>query len=168
MSDDAATIRSLIDRLGSTDPAQRAEAAELLCRAGAAAAPATVELVRACGDDDGQVREWSVAALEELGAPPPDALPHLIDLAASPHPLVAYWAITLLGRSGRDAAAATAALAGRLEAAGDLSVSQRAAWALGKIGPAAAAARPALARAAQAADPRLARLAKEALDSIGP
>ena len=168
MSDDAATIRSLIDRLGSTDPAQRAEAAELLCRAGAAATPATVELVRACGDDDGQVREWSVAALEELGSPPPEAIGELTALVTSGHPLVAYWATTLLGRSGQAAAAATAALAAALDSGADPAVAERAAWALGKVGPRAASARPALERAASAPNPRLARLAQEALAAIGP
>lgn len=168
MHDGPATIDSLIESLAAADPARRLEAAERLCRAGQAAAPATVPLVRACGDEDDQVREWSVAALEELGPPPRDALAHLVDLASDPHPLVGYWAITLLGRSGGDAAAATSALAGRLEAPGDPAVAQRAAWALGKIGPAAAAARPALERAAHSADPRLARLARESLESVGP
>jgi hypothetical protein len=81
---------------------------------------------------------------------------------------VAYWAVTLLGRSGQKAATATAVLAGCLNAGCDPSVAQRAAWALGKIGPAAAAAGDSLEKAAAAADPRLARLAREALDAIGP
>jgi hypothetical protein len=63
--------------------------------------------------------------------------------------------------------AATAALAACLESPVDAAVAERAAWALGKIGPGASAGRPALERAAAVADPRLARLAREALDSIG-
>ena len=82
-------------------------------------------------------------------------------------PLVAYWAITLLGRSGQAAAAATAVLAERLGPAAPLEVAQRAAWALGKIGPAALVASGALQVAATSADPRLARLASEALAAIG-
>ena len=58
-------------------------------------------------------------------------------------------------------------LAACLESDCDPSVAQRAAWALGKIGPAAAAGRAALEKAAAAADPRLARLAREALDAVG-
>jgi hypothetical protein len=46
-------------------------------------------------------------------------------------------------------------------------VRQRAAWALGKIGPAAKAALGTLKRAAGQGDERLARLAKESLESIG-
>ena len=53
------------------------------------------------------------------------------------------------------------------ESSPDLSVRQRAAWALGKIGPVASAARGTLKRAAGQGDERLARLAKEALESIG-
>ena len=47
-----------------------------------------------------------------------------------------------------------------------LPVRQRAAWALGEIGPAAAAAVPTLQKAAGDPDPRLARLAQEAIDQI--
>jgi hypothetical protein len=50
--------------------------------------------------------------------------------------------------------------------ADDPAVAERAAWALGKVGPAAAPAREALARAAASAHPRLARLAGEALTAI--
>ncbi len=159
-------IQTLVTTLASGDAGQRAEAAELLCRAGAAAGAAAVPLIRACADDDDQVREWAVAALEELGPPPAGSTPALGELAAAGHPLVSYWAITLLGRSGQDAASAATVLAGCLKAA-DLSVAQQAAWALCRIGPAAGAARDALRAAAASSDPRLARLAGEALDSAG-
>jgi hypothetical protein len=52
-------------------------------------------------------------------------------------------------------------------AADDPAVAERAAWALGKVGAAAAAARGPLEQAAGSANPRLARLAREALDAIG-
>jgi HEAT repeat protein len=132
-----------------------------------AAAPAAAQLVRACGDADEQVREQAVAALEDLGPPPAEAIGQLINLVAHGDPLVGYWATTLLGRAGEDAVSAVPALAGCLASPADLSVKQRAAWAIGKIGPAAASAREALNRAATDADPRLARLATEALAAIG-
>lgn len=160
-------IAALTSALAADVPATRAEAAEALCRAGTDAVAAAVPLVKACGDADDQVREWAVAALEELGPPPPSAIHELTTLAGGAHALVAYWATTLLGRSGKTAAAATPTLVKSLESAGDPAVVQRAAWALGKIGPDAAAAKPALERAAAAADPRLARLAQEALTAIG-
>jgi HEAT repeat protein len=168
MSEPGATdIDTLVTRLAAADADARADAAERLCRAGDDARVAAVPLVRACGDADDRVRDWAVAALEELGPPPAADVPTLTTLAGERHALVAYWAVTLLGRSGKDAAAATPALAACLAQAPDPAVTERAAWALGKIGPAAAAARPALEQAAGAPDPRLARLAKQALESIG-
>ena len=159
-------IDTLVTTLTTGAAAARAEAAEALCRAGEDARAAAVPLVRACGDDE-PVREWAVAALEELGAPPVTAIADLMPLAGHHNELVAYWATTLLGRSGQAAAAAVPTLAEVLTAARDPAVAERAAWALGRIGPAAAAARPALERAASASNPRLARLAQEALTASG-
>jgi HEAT repeat protein len=153
-------------QLGSADSRVRGAAAERLARMGEDAAPAAVALVRSCGDADDQVREQAVAALEDLGPPPAETIGQLIGLVADNRPLVAYWATTLLGRAGEDAASAVSALTDCLASSADLSVRQRAAWALGKIGPAAVAARQALAEAANDADPRLARLATEALAAI--
>jgi HEAT repeat protein len=59
------------------------------------------------------------------------------------------------------------ALADCLTTASDPAVAQRAAWALGKIGPAAYPAAAALRVAAADDDPRLARLAADALAAIG-
>jgi hypothetical protein len=73
----------------------------------------------------------------------------------------------LLGRSGEAAADAVTVLADQLGAAADPAVAQRAAWALGRIGPAAAAAACALRVAADRGDPRLERLAREALVAVG-
>jgi len=159
---------ALIAQLASTNPDERAEAAELLCRAGTAAVAATLPLVEACGDDDSRVREWAVAALEELGAPPAAIIDHLADIATGPEPLGAYWAATLLGRAGQNAAAAVPALATCVASAKDTAVRERAAWALGKIGRAAVSARESLKLAVtQGKDSRLARLATEALAAIG-
>ena len=160
-------IRGLAEQLAGGDADRRADAAERLCRAGSAAAAAAVPLVRACADEDDRVREWTVAALEELGPAPLGVIPQLSELAGSRHPLVAYWATTLLGRSGHDAATAVPVLVKSLESDGDPSVVERAAWALGKIGPGAASAREALEKAGGGNDPRLARLAREALEAIG-
>jgi HEAT repeat protein len=160
-------IATLAARLADPDPAARLAAAEQLARAGEEAAQAAVPLVKACGETDDEVREQAVAALEELGPPPEAAMADLIGLAAAIDPLTAYWAITLLGRSGQAAAAAVTALTERLGPAAPPEVAQRAAWALGKIGPAAAAAASALRTAAASADPRLARLAAEALAAVG-
>jgi HEAT repeat protein len=54
-----------------------------------------------------------------------------------------------------------------LESDADLPVRERAAWALGEIGPVANSAAPALRAAADGDDARLARLAQQALQSFG-
>ena len=169
MMGDAASpdLVALSKQLASTNAEHRAVAAEQLSQAGEDAAAAAVPLVAACGDADDRVREFAVAALEDLGPPLAADIPTLIKLVDSPDPLVAYWAITLLGRSGKTAAEAVAVLVACVESSADLSVRQRAAWALGKIGPAAGAARGTLKRAAGQGDERLARLANEALQAIG-
>lgn len=163
------SIASLVERMTGQDADARADAAEALCRAGEDASPVATALVAACGDDDDRVREWAAAALEELGAPPAELVADLIPLAASAHPLVAYWAVTLLGRGGESAASAVPVLQDCLAPGVALEVRQRACWALGKIGgPAAAPARQALEAAAADSDPRLSRLAGEALALLGP
>lgn len=159
--------QALAEQLSSSDAEQRAAAAERLAQAGPSAAAAATLLVRACGDGDERVREWVVAALEDLGPPPPETIAPLITLANNPDPLTAYWATTLLGRCGERAAPAVMVLAACVESPADPAVRQRAAWALGQIGPAAAGAREVLTRAAAQEDPRLARLATEALAAIG-
>lgn len=158
------TIADSVAGLASPAADVRAAAAEALCHA--AHPGAAVPLVRATGDDDERVREWAVAALEDLGPPPVDAIPALTTIAGEPRPLPAYWAITLLGRSGKDAVSAVGVLTGCLGSS-EASVAQRAAWALGKLGPVAAASRAALDEARRGADPRLARLASDALGEIG-
>ena len=159
-------VAGLVARLQSTNAEDRALAAEKLAHAGEAAATAAIPLVRACGDADDRVREWAAAALEDLGPPQAEAIPSLAPLAEGTVPLAAYWAITLLGRAGKDAGSTAGVLAACLTS-GDAAVAQRAAWALGKLGAAAAVAREPLRTAAQAADPRLASLASAALAMIG-
>ena len=163
----AASIAELIAALSSADAAARCEAAEGLARHGEEAGPAAAALARAAGDEDETVREAAVWALEELGPPPLDQLDQLAGLLSSAEADTAYWAATLLGRLEDHAAAAVPALSQALAPSVALPVRERAAWALGKIGPSAAAAREALTAAAGADEPRLSRLAQKALGGIG-
>ena len=156
-------IADLIANLTSADADTRAAAAESLGQMAADAAPAAVALVEACRDTDDRVREWAVAALEDLGPPPEEAVKPLTLLVGDKNPRAGYWAATLLGRCGEGAASAVDALAKAVDSGADLAVRERAAWALGQIGPAASAARGVLEKAAAAADERLARLASDAL-----
>jgi HEAT repeat protein len=159
-------ISDLVSQLAAADADTRAAAAESLGQMAADAALAAVPLVEACRDDDERVREWAVAALEDLGSPPEDAVKPLTLLVGDKNPLAGYWAATLLGRCGEAAAGAVDALAKVVDSGADRAVRQRAAWALGQIGPAASAARGVLEKAAGDADPRVARLASEALAGL--
>ncbi len=154
--------------LGSPDVEVRREAAERLARLGPEARPAAVPLVRACGDESEEVAQWAAAALEELGPPDAKDLEALAGLLRDAKADTGYWAATLLGRLGEEAGRAVAHLAAALDGGPELSVRQRAAWALGRIGPAARGAVEALRRAEASEDPRLARLAAQALKKIAP
>jgi HEAT repeat protein len=81
-------------------------------------------------------------------------------------PDCAYWAATLLGRSGGEAASAVKSLIQALEQRSELPVHERVVWALGQIGPAASNSVSTLRRIAESNSPRLARLAKSALQQI--
>ena len=159
-------IVALIAQLEGIDTAQQTAAANELATLGHAAQPAAVALVRTIGIPDEEVLEACTAALEELGPPAADQIKPLTELASDCTSDVAYWSVTLLGRAGQSAATAVSTLTQVLESDADLPVRERAAWALGEIGPAANAAAPALREAANSTDARLARLAAKALESI--
>jgi HEAT repeat protein len=156
-------ICDLINDLNAVQVDLRRRAAESLARHPEASA-AAVSLVRSCGDSDEEVRQWAAAALEEMGAPSAGDVPAIAELAVATDADTAYWAATLLGRLGPPAVESVPVLVQVLESDAAPSVRQRAAWALGKIGSAAAV--PALQQAADSADPRLARLAQRACESI--
>ena len=147
----------------SKDVSERESAAESLSQMGSDAAPAAVELVVACGDQE-SVRQWAVAALEEMGPPATESIPKLTKLVSSDDPLTAYWAITLLGRAGEAAASCQDELSAVLTDCGTTSLQERAAWALTKIGATSPKATAALEAATSSDQPRLARLAKTALE----
>ena len=86
MMGDAASrdLVALSKQLASTNAEQRAAAAEQLSQAGEDAAAAAVPLVAACGDADDRVREFAVAALEDLGPPLAADIPTLIPAILRP------------------------------------------------------------------------------------
>lgn len=161
-------ISRWIGDLSAEEADRRLRAAERLARLGEDARGAAVPLARAAADPAEPVREWAVAALEDLGPPDTEDAAALADLLAdAPDSDTAYWAATLIGRLGADGGSAAAALTTVLQQSSAVAVRQRAAWALGRIGPAAAPARGALQEAARSEDPRLARLAARAIEEIG-
>ena len=160
------SVAFLAQELVSPDVSRRRVAAEQLAQNLDAAREAAVELARAAGDDDEQVRQWASTALEDLGAPRAADVPRLVELLSYDRADAGYWAATLLGRLGADAAPAVPDLAAALGPERELGVRERAAWALGRLGPAATAARGALEQAAASNERRLARLAREALGRL--
>ncbi len=160
-------LAQFVGELRSVDHKQRAAAAEALCRLGGDAPCAAVALVRACGDETEEVCQWVGEALENLGPPAASDAAELADLISADSDDVAYWAVSLLGRLGEEARVALPALARALETHASAAVRQRAAWALGNLGPAAAGALAPLKTAAASDDARLARLAKQAIERLG-
>ncbi len=159
-------LAALIAALQSDATETRLEAAEALCHLGEAARPAAVLLVRAHADESDEVREWVAAALEELGPPDIADTERLAGFALDDNHDVAYWAITLLGRLGESAVPALGQVTRAMSTHVAPAVRQRAAWALGKIGPAASSALDALRTVSTGDDPRLARLAARAISQI--
>jgi len=156
---------STLHQLVHGTPGERAKAAEYLAQQGPDAAYAASELTAACGDN-AEISDWAVAALEELGPPPTSAIDALATLAQSEVPLTAYWAVTLLGRSGRDAVGHQAVIADLLEQATDLALREKAAWSLGCMHADCSQAKLALQNAAQSQATRLSRIATQSLQQM--
>lgn len=126
-----------------------------------------LSLILASASEDESQREPAVSALEDFGVPPESAAPQLVNLLHEQDQAdVLYWAATLLGRLEEKAAPYTSQLAALLESTKPLNARERAAWALGMIGPGAKAALPALEKAASGQEPRLARLASQAVAAM--
>jgi HEAT repeat protein len=162
-----ASADELARTLSTGSAAEQLDAAEQLAHFGEEAQPAAVAIVNALQTDDDALRDWVVAALEGLGSPATSDVASLARLANAAGIDVAYWAATLLGRLGPDAGPAVADLTQALQSHADTVVRERAAWALGKIGPTANSAKQALESATKSGDVRLAKLASEALGQIG-
>lgn len=159
-------IQELIAQVNSGDAARVAAAAESLSQLGHAARPAAVALAQAVRTENETARAWVVAALEEVGPPSEEQLDALARLLHDSSPDVGYWAVTLLGRAGAAAAGVVDEIVEMLRNSPELATRERAAWALGKIGPPATLAVPALHLAAASDEPRLSRVAKSALAAI--
>jgi HEAT repeat protein len=159
-------VTELVVQLQSINVDQRIAAAEAISYLAEEARPIAVPLVCAVGDENEEVREQVNSMLEELGPPDAADAEPLADLLDDQNQDVGYWAATLLGRLGSDAAKTVQQLANTLNSQAALQVRERAAWALGKIGPPAVSAVGVLRKAADSDDARLARLASASLDQI--
>ena len=157
---------SLIDQLDSGNPAVRLAAIELLIGS-SPPAEATISIVQSVADTEESVREAANAVLEEMDAPAAETLAALINLLNSASSDVVYWAATLIGRLGGEAAIASKPLGQLLADSHSESARERAAWALQRLGPVATDALPELELAAERGSARLQRLARGAIDAIG-
>ena len=84
-------------------------------------------------------------------------------MAQSKKMLTAYWAVTLLGRAGPDAALHQQVLVTLLQDSKDMAVQEKAAWSLGRMQADSWEAKQALQQAAQSPETRLSRVAAKAL-----
>jgi hypothetical protein len=127
----------------------------------------TIDIVVLSGSDDDDVRMWASEALESAVQPDPSELLRLIHLLESTRDSeICYWAATMLGRLGREAAASARVLDRCVRKSMYLPARERAVWALSQIGPAAEIAIPTLTEAAQTGPARLQRLATETLRRV--
>lgn len=127
------TPETLVKQLQDGDLPTQIMAAESLASLAEGAQPAIVALVQHCGSEDEDLRNWSTAALEQIGAPTTEQIDELALLASSANADVAFWAATLLGRAGPLAASATTILKQRSDDSAAPTVQRRAAWALDQI-----------------------------------
>lgn len=161
-------LEPLCRGLFDEDADVRAASAEQLCQLGDDACRAAPALLDACEDADERVRQWASEALGAINTPDEASLPIFALRLASQNGEVLYWAATMLGRLGIAGSTAARALAQLLQRdSAALAARERAAWALGQMGPSASVALESLRSAAQSQHARLSRLAKQAVDAIG-
>lgn len=128
-----ANLKTDVERLRSSDAAERTGAAERIAQRGTEAAGAAIVLVEAVRDESDEAREWVVAALEGLEAPSAADAGRLAALAADSNADVAYWAATLVGRLGPAARSEASALATALAQSHSTATQRRIVWALEQI-----------------------------------
>ena len=164
-------LRGPVARLAHNETWVRRNAAEELSRLGPAARPAVPALVRAAVDVEEPVRKSAASALEKIdpdwpaGPEAEHAAPALVKALGSRFTDVWQTASFLLGRIGRPAIPPLLdALADRWQDTRQAVVART----LGRIGPAAAAAVPALADELTSEHAHVREAAAEALAQIGP
>jgi hypothetical protein len=128
------------------------------------AAKSNLRSILAALKADESISEWANEALENCGEPLDSDLDFLAQAARDQDSSTAFWACTLLGRSGARANALQGSLIAVLESkTAQLALRQQAALALASIGPLTAASREALQSTRCSEDARLARLSTQAL-----
>lgn len=153
-----------------TPPAARLSLAQLQQLASGEEPPIEqiLNLLVTMGDSDEETRAWASDVLQSVEVLPRGLADDVAAYCLDPHPAVAAWACTLLGKLERDANQYQSHIVACLNAHPSISTRQQAALALNAV----AELQPttlepetveALQRAAQSDDPRLKRLATGAL-----
>ena len=128
-----------------------------------------VELMTLLESDDESIQNYSSEALENCGAPRSDDLPFLRQQLKSRQSTSVYWASTLIGRIGMDSirfdreAVQSELCIPIADDSLELSAREKAAWAMGELGPVTATNRDVLQKQVSKAPPRLKRLLESAL-----
>src|SRR5262245_3877396 len=123
--------------LRHVDVVRRRDAAHRLALADSVPRSSVLGLVDAASDSDDEGRNWVAEALERMGPTDVADVRQLADRLKLPGPDSAYWAATLLGRLGPEAAPAVTSLVQVLEHRSELAVRERAVWAIGQMGESA-------------------------------
>jgi hypothetical protein len=153
----------LVSKIDSPDAAIR-EAALTECQTIAVLpADALLAAIRRTEDSVPPVREAAVGVCERADEWDTFLVEPLAKLLGQVRNDAAYWCATLLGRFGADAASAVPALSAALQQLTYAPALQRVILALGKIGPAAASAKPLIAKFSEHRDQHLASTAKDVL-----
>jgi len=154
---------------GPGDAELRCTAAEILTNLGPDAADAAPALVAALHDDDPHVQAVCAAALPKVGVPADTAVPELTELLKSRHVVNVVVAARALSQYRGAVATSLPVLVAVLQ---DESQSAEARWnaarTIGKIGPAAVSAVPALIDASHDKEWTIREHCAESIGEIGP
>ena len=140
----------------------RVEAVRAIGRLGTLTPDLVSEVILACAGQS-EVREEAFAVLEDLGLPPVESAPCLIDLLSHGDSLVIYWAVTLLGRLGKQTLEIERSIVDVLKGSSEASVQERALWALGKMQPVQMSTKKMVGVYADSENPRIRRFANRLL-----
>ncbi len=158
--------QALLSKIDSPDAATRAAALTEYQSLAELPAEALLAAIRHTEDAVPEVREAAVGVCERDDDWDTYLVAPLAKLLGQVREDAAYWCATLLGRFGADAAPAVPALTAALVRLTYAPALQRVVLALGKIGHAAASAKPQIAKFTEHTDQHLAKTASDVLSQL--
>lgn len=158
-------VEVLAESLADGTTPERIQTLALLAGLGELAAPASVAVLNCLLDQSETVREYANETLENMGPPRLQDGDEIAKRLEQENSDIVYWAVTLIGRLGSDAAEFVIPVTNALNHSESM-VKERAAWTLGRIGRPAMAAIPVLKSAMKSESARLSHLAEQAIELI--